>query len=110
ETALTDLVAARLGIDRSRIRYVFGDTDDLPTGRGNGGSSSIPVGGAATLGAIGGVIEKGTVLAAELLEADRDAITFRDGGFHLEGTNRSVGLADVAALAAGRDPAGLAAS
>ncbi len=110
ETAFTDMVAEKLGLTRDKITYVFGDTDDLPTGRGNGGSSSIPVGGAATLGAIGKVIATGKTLAAALLEAKADDIEFRDGGFHLRGTNRSAGLADVAKLAEQRSPDGLAES
>lgn len=108
ETAFTDLVAEKLAIPRDKIKYVFGDTDDLPTGRGNGGSSSIPVGGAATLGAIGKVIATGKTLAAELLEGAAEDIDFRDGGFHLRGTNRAAGLAEVAKLAESRSPAGLA--
>lgn len=108
ETAFTDLVSEKLAIPRENIKYVFGDTDDLPTGRGNGGSSSIPVGGAATLGAIGKVVTAGKQIAAELLEGGADDIDFRDGGFHLRGTNRSVGLADVAKQAEKTSPAGLA--
>ncbi|MFM9938153.1 MAG: xanthine dehydrogenase family protein molybdopterin-binding subunit [Hyphomicrobiaceae bacterium] len=110
ETAFTDMVAEKLGLTRDKIKYVFGDTDDLPTGRGNGGSSSIPVGGAATLGAIDKVIATGKALATELLEANVDDIDFRDGGFHLRGTNHSAGLADVAKLAEKKSPAGLAES
>lgn len=107
ETAFTDLVAQKLGIARDKIKYVFGDTDDLPTGRGNGGSSSIPVGGAATLGTINKVIATGKTLAAQLLDAPADDIDFRDGGFHVRGTNRTATLADVARLAEQRSPEGL---
>ena len=48
ETTLTDLVARELGLPRDAIRYQAGDTDDLPDGRGNGGSGATAVGGAAT--------------------------------------------------------------
>src|SRR5262249_39686263 len=47
ETTLTELVARRLGLPRDAIRYHAGDTDDLPDGRGNGGSGAMGVGGAA---------------------------------------------------------------
>ncbi len=110
ETAFTDLVAQTLGVARVDITYVFGDTDDLPTGRGNGGSSSIPVGGAATTLALGKVIETGKLLAAELLDARPEDIGFADGRFPLAGTNRSVGLGDVAKRAEMKNPAGLAES
>jgi carbon-monoxide dehydrogenase large subunit len=107
ETALTDLLADRLGLTRDRINYVFGDTDDLPTGRGNGGSSSIAVGGTATVRVIGKVVATGKALAAELLDASPDDIDFKDGRFALRATNRSVGLADVARLAEQKSPDGL---
>ncbi|MEZ5850662.1 MAG: xanthine dehydrogenase family protein molybdopterin-binding subunit [Hyphomicrobiaceae bacterium] len=110
ETALTDMVAKDLGLERAAIKYVFGDTDDLPTGRGNGGSSSIPVGGPATKRVIGKVVDTARQLAAELLDAPVDDIEFRDGRFPLKGTNRSVGLADVARLAEQKSPQGLAES
>jgi carbon-monoxide dehydrogenase large subunit len=42
-----------------------------------------------------------------MLEADPDEIGFADGRFPLRGSNRSVGLADVARYAQGKSPAGL---
>jgi carbon-monoxide dehydrogenase large subunit len=107
ETTLTDLVARELGLARDAIRYEAGDTDDLPDGRGNGGSGATAVGGVATRQAAEMVIATGRALAAELLEARPDAVGFADGRFPLEGSNRSVGLAEVARHAEGKHPAGL---
>ena len=107
ETTLTDLVARQLGLARDAIRYEAGDTDDLPDGRGNGGSGATAVGGVATRRAAEMVIATGRALAAELLEARPDAVGFADGRFPLEGSNRSVGLAEVARYAEGKHPAGL---
>jgi carbon-monoxide dehydrogenase large subunit len=107
ETTLTDLVARELGIPRNAISYKAGDTDDLPDGRGNGGSGAMAVGGVATHRAVEKVIATGRALAAEMLEAKPDDIGFADGRFPLKGTNHSVGLADVARYAQGKDPVGL---
>ena len=107
ETALTDLIARELFLPRNAIRYKAGDTDDLPEGRGNGGSGAIAVGGTATKRAVEMVITTGRALAAEMLEAKPDDIGFADGRFPLKGTNHSVGLADVARFAETKDPAGL---
>jgi aerobic carbon-monoxide dehydrogenase large subunit len=107
ETMLTDLVARELGLPRDAIRYQAGDTDDLPDGRGNGGSGAAAVGGTATRLAVEKVIATGRALAAEMLEVKPDDIGFADGRFPLTGSNRSVGLADVAGYAARKDPAGL---
>ena len=108
ETTLTDLVARGLGLTRDAIRYEAGDTDDLPDGRGNGGSGAVAVGGTATHRAVEKIIATGRALAAEMLDAEPDDIGFADGRFPLEGTNHSVGLADVARHAEGKDPVGLA--
>lgn len=107
ETMMVDLVAAELGIGRDRIDYAFGDTDDLPNGRGNGGSSAAPVGAAATLRASEKVIATAKAIAAEMLEAKPDEIDFSEGRFPLRGTNRSVSLAEVAARAKVKTPDGL---
>jgi carbon-monoxide dehydrogenase large subunit len=110
ETALTDLVARELGLPRDAIRYRAGDTDDLPDGRGNGGSGALAVGGVATHRAVEKMIATGRALAAEMLEAKLEDIGFADGRFPLEGSNRSVGLADVARYAEAKDRAGLSAT
>jgi carbon-monoxide dehydrogenase large subunit len=107
ETTLTELVARELGLPRDAILYQAGDTDDLPDGRGNGGSGAMAVGGAATYRAVEKVIATGRTLAAEMLEAKPDDIGFADGRFPLVGTNHSVGLADVARYAESKNPAGL---
>ena len=107
ETMMMDLVAARFGIGRDRIDYAFGDTDDLPGGRGNGGSSAAPVGANATMRAADKVIATGGAIAAELLEARLEDVDFADGRFPLRGTNRSVSLAEVAAKAREQSPQGL---
>ena len=107
ETTLTELVASQLGLPRDAIGYRAGDTDDLHDGRGNGGSGAMAVGAVATQRAAEKVIATGRALAAEMLEAKPDDIGFADGRFPLEGSNRSVGLADVARYAQARDPVGL---
>ncbi|MEZ5818641.1 MAG: xanthine dehydrogenase family protein molybdopterin-binding subunit [Hyphomicrobiaceae bacterium] len=107
ETMMIDLVAGQLGIAREQIDYSFGDTDDLPYGRGNGGSSAGPVGASATLRTVEKVIETGKAIAAEMLEARPEEIGFADGRFPLSGTNRSVTLAEVAARAREKSPTGL---
>ncbi|MBN8910100.1 MAG: molybdopterin-dependent oxidoreductase, partial [Rhodospirillales bacterium] len=107
ETMMIDLVAARLGIGRDRIDYAFGDTDSLPYGRGNGGSSAAPVVSSATVRATDKVIETGKAIAAELLDAQLEDIDFADGRFPLRGTNRSVSLAEVAARAGESNPVGI---
>ena len=107
ETTLSELVARQLGLPPDAIRYQAGDTDDLPDGRGNGGSGAMAVGGAATQRAVEQVIATGRALAAEMLDAKPDDIGFADGRFPLRGTDHSVALADVARFAESKCPVGL---
>jgi len=96
ETTFSQMISDQLGVPVSQIRYRFGDTDDLPAGRGNGGSSGLCVGGAALLGVTQKVIETGRASAAELLQSSPEQVSFAKGRFLIEGTGRSVGLSEVA--------------
>ena len=103
ETAFSQIVAERFGVPLEQVRYEQGDTDDLPYGKGNGGSGALCIGGPAVLLAVDGVIEKARRIAAELLEAAVVDVTFEAGRFSITGTDRSVDLATVAKAA--YDPA-----
>jgi carbon-monoxide dehydrogenase large subunit len=95
ETALSQIASARLGIDIERIRFVQGDSDVVPDGF-TGGSRTIAINGAATVGVADKIIAKGKPLAANLLEASAADIDYKDGSFLIVGTDRSVSLFDVA--------------
>lgn len=107
ETAFSNLVAERLGIAPEQVVYRQGDTDALPDGRGNGGSSATPVGASSVWNTVNNLLEAAKPLAAELLQAGADDIVLRDGQFTAAGGAGSVSLAEVASLAQERDPAGL---
>jgi aerobic carbon-monoxide dehydrogenase large subunit len=107
ETPLVQLVADRLGVSPDQIVYRSGDTDDLPTGRGNGGSSAMSTGGSTTVGVVEKLIERGKVIAADILEASTADITFGDGTYTIVGTDRSTTLVDVARRAEREHPDGL---
>jgi len=95
ETSYTQLVAEVLGLDFSKIRIVQGDTDRA-NGVGSVGSRSAFVGGSAVVAAGHTLIARGRELAGEQLEAAPRDIEFRDGRFAIAGTDRSVGLAELA--------------
>ncbi len=95
ETALSQIASAKLGIDMERIRIVQGDSDVVPEGF-TGGSRTIAINGAATIGVADKIIAKGKPLAANLLEASAADIEYNDGSFRIVGTDRSVSLFDVA--------------
>ncbi len=99
ETVFRQLLADRLGLDFEQVRYVEGDTDLVGYGHGTGGSRVAGLGGAALFGAAGKIIDKGRRIAAHHLEAAAVDVAFADGRFTVVGTDRSLDLPAVAALA-----------
>jgi aerobic carbon-monoxide dehydrogenase large subunit len=99
ETTFPQILADRLGIPNELIRLVQGDTDRIPLGGGHGSSRATYMGGTAIWRASEEIIEKGSRIAAEALEAAEADLGFGDGRFVVAGTDRSIPLLDVAAVA-----------
>jgi carbon-monoxide dehydrogenase large subunit len=91
------VLAMRLGIPFGRVRLLQGDSDELIAGGGTGGSKSMIVSGNAIVGAADKVVAAGRQIAAHVLEAAAADIEFRAGRFVISGTDRSVGLMELAA-------------
>ncbi len=106
ETAYAQIVAERLGLPFADIEVIQGDTDRVASGRGTGGSRSIPIGGVAVMRAGERIVERARELAAEMLEAATTDIGFADGVFHILGTDRRLSLVEVAAAAGGFEESG----
>ncbi|MCC6470256.1 MAG: xanthine dehydrogenase family protein molybdopterin-binding subunit [Alphaproteobacteria bacterium] len=96
ETAYSQLVSEGLGVPLESIKVVQGDTALIDYGMGTGGSRALPVGGVATNNAIDDTIAKAKDVAADALEAARADIEFADGQFRIAGTDRSIGIFEVA--------------
>jgi carbon-monoxide dehydrogenase large subunit len=92
-------VGAALGVPYDRVRLAQGDTAAIARGGGTGGSSSTIISGTTLKRAADSVILKGRDLAAEFLETAPADITYRDGTFEVVGTDRRIGLFEVAARA-----------
>jgi carbon-monoxide dehydrogenase large subunit len=90
------VLASRLGLPFDRIRLVQNDSDQLVFGAGTGGSRSMMMGGAAIVQAADLVVKRGIEIAAEVLEASAGDIEFRDGRFVVAGTDRGIGILDLA--------------
>jgi carbon-monoxide dehydrogenase large subunit len=106
ETTMTQLVADRFGVEIEQVSWEGGDTDLLPSGKGNGGSGALCIGGSAVSLAVDKVIDKARRIAAELLEAAVIDIELTQGRFAIAGTDRSVSLLEVARAA--HDPTRIA--
>ena len=80
-TVFTDLVAARLEIEPERIEILFGDSDRDVAGMGAVASRSAMLVGGAVAVACDAVIAKARGLAALLLQASPDELSYGDGAF-----------------------------
>ena len=97
ETVFAQVLSAALGVAVERIEIRQGDTLSIPHGGGTGGSSSTIISGTTLKRAADVVIQRGRDLAAERLEAAPADIAYRDGAFEVVGTDRRVGLFELAA-------------
>jgi len=96
ETVFAQLVSEWLGVPFEHIRLLQGDTDTVAFGRGTFASRSAMLGGNALRFACDAVIEKGKKFAAHFLEAAEPDIEFADGTFRIAGTDKTIGIVDVA--------------
>ncbi|MEK9645352.1 MAG: xanthine dehydrogenase family protein molybdopterin-binding subunit [Alphaproteobacteria bacterium] len=99
ETTFAQLVADGLGVPVENVEVVHGDTDRIQFGMGTYGSRSLAVGGSAIVKAMDKVIDKGKKIAAHLLEASADDIEFDAGTFRVSGTDKELGIGDIALTA-----------
>jgi len=95
-TSYAQLVVDVFGVPIDKVRIVQGDTD-RGSGFGSAGSRSIFVGGSAIQVASQRTVEKAQGLAAEALEAAPRDIEYREGVFRIAGTDRQIGLFELAA-------------
>jgi carbon-monoxide dehydrogenase large subunit len=99
ETTFKQILHERLGLDPREVRFIDGDTDRVGFGMGSMGSRSTVIGGTAICVAADKVIAKGKRIAARLMEAAEGDIVFADGRFAVAGTDRGLGLKEVARAA-----------
>ncbi len=106
---LAQILVQRLGIPFGRIRLLQGDSDALIAGGGTGGSRTMMASGTALVEASEQVITRGREITGFVLEAAAADIEFADGRFTIAGTDRSIGLMELAARLRGglKLPAGL---
>jgi carbon-monoxide dehydrogenase large subunit len=97
ETSYAQMAAAGLGVDIGLIDIVQGDSQRIPTGEGTGGSRSMAIGGSSLYRSVDTLIASGSKLAADMLEVAVADIEFADGEFRIVGTDRTTGIAEVAA-------------
>ena len=86
ETTMAQIVSQELGIPMDDIIVQLGDTLGTPFGYGTYASRSAAVGGMAVYNSTQKIKEKAKRLAAHLLEASPDDMTFEDGKAFVKGS------------------------
>jgi carbon-monoxide dehydrogenase large subunit len=94
-TSYAQLAVDVFGVPIERIRIVQGDTD-RGTGFGSAGSRSLFVGGSAVKVASERTVERARELAAGALEVAGRDLEYAEGVFSIVGTDRRIGLFDLA--------------
>src|SRR5690349_10755788 len=95
-TTFKQVLSEKLGIDAKLIRYRYGDSDLVTMGIGTFGSRSAQLAGSAIVTAADRLIDKGSRIAAHMMEAAESDIAFERGRFTIAGTDRSVAIDEVA--------------
>ena len=107
-TPFAQVLSAQLGVPFEKITLEQGDSDLVRFGNGTGGSRSITATGQAIVEAAALVVAKGKQAAAHLMEASEGDIEFGNGRFTIAGTDRSIGIMELAQrLRDGKVPEGV---
>ncbi|MGH7290580.1 MAG: xanthine dehydrogenase family protein molybdopterin-binding subunit, partial [Myxococcota bacterium] len=92
ETAFAQMAADAFGIDVNDVEVLHGDTDVVTHGVGTFGSRGLVVGGTAVHMALEKVRAKASRIAAHLLDAKPDQVTFDGESFRVAGGERKMKL------------------
>jgi aerobic carbon-monoxide dehydrogenase large subunit len=99
ETSFAQLLVEWLGVEHAQVRVITGDSDVARVGGGSHSGRSMRQAGVVMATACDRIVERGTRVAAWLLEAAAADIDFAQRRFTVKGTDRTLDLFAVAAAA-----------
>ncbi|MBO0735968.1 MAG: xanthine dehydrogenase family protein molybdopterin-binding subunit [Alphaproteobacteria bacterium] len=101
ETSFSQVISEWLGVEPGQVRLLTGDTDRVTAGGGSASARSMRLGSWVIAKAADMIVDKGRRIAGAMLEAADEDIEFAWQRFVIKGTDRGVGLFEVAAAALG---------
>jgi carbon-monoxide dehydrogenase large subunit len=101
ETSFAQVIAEWLGVEPERVRLVTGDTDRVQAGGGSASARSMRLGSWVIAKAADAIVDRAGRIAGAMLETAEQDIEFALGRFVVKGTDRGIGLFEVAAGALG---------
>jgi carbon-monoxide dehydrogenase large subunit len=99
QTSFAQVACDLLGVPFQTVEVIYGDTDVTPVGGGSHSGRSMRMAGIVIHKASNEIIVRGRRIAAHVLEAAESDIVFASGRFSVAGTDRSLGLFEVARAA-----------
>ncbi len=102
ETSFAQLVTEWLGVPFDSIFYVAHDTARVQAGGGSHSGRSMKLATAIIGDATDAIIRKGRKIAGVMFETSEADIEFARGRFRVTGTDREIGIFEIAAVAATR--------
>jgi aerobic carbon-monoxide dehydrogenase large subunit len=99
ETTFAQCVAEWLGVPFDDVHVFESDTDVVKEGGGSHSARSMRLAGIVMGKASDAIVDKGRKIAAHMLETAEDDVAFAAGRFLVKGTDRAVGIFEVARAA-----------
>ena len=97
-TSFAQLITDAFGVGLDQVNLITGDTDRVTAGGGSHAGRSMRLAGVVIGKASAVIIAKARRVAAHALASSLELIELRDGRFSAEGSNRSLGIFDIARL------------
>lgn len=104
ETTFAQIAADELGVPLESVRIRYGDTDFVTLGGGTHSDRSTRLAGTLIVQNCGEIIEQGRSAASAVLEAAAEDIVYREGAYRVSGTDRMIGLFELARALEAREP------
>jgi aerobic carbon-monoxide dehydrogenase large subunit len=102
-TSFAQCVTEWLGVPFDSVNLIQGDTDIVPVGGGSHSGRSMRLASIVIGKASDAIVARGKKIAAHVLEAAEHDIEFSAGTFTVKGTDRSIGIFQVARAARERN-------
>ena len=99
QTSFSQLICEFLGVAYDDVNVRYGDTAFVKAGGGSHSGRSMRFGSVVIYESALEIIDKGKKIAGALMEADAADIEFNAGRFAIKGTDKSMGLFEIAAAA-----------
>lgn len=96
ETSFAQIIADCLQVPIESVQVRYGDTEFVTLGGGTHSERSLRISGSLIVKASDRLIELGRAAAAQRLEAAAEDVVYEAGIFRISGTDRSIGLFEVA--------------